>query len=215
MTQHLYGPQNTQFLIDHLGEVELLDPALSGTIDAGRIAVAGHSAGSGVVMVNAGAWQQWKPTAPQYRARDDRPIAFLATGVVGPSYAGWDFGFQSPGPHPAITEHSFVDIDRPFMFITGVGDETGEPPETRLTPWLTSVPGNKVLVWNTEVEAVHETMNIHKCDTPARADHCEWIGSAGLAFLDAVVRERPEAQEWMRSGALKVLSEGAIELQRR
>jgi hypothetical protein len=91
----------------------------------------------------------------------------------------------------------------------------GEPTETRLTAWLTSVPGNKVLLWDTEPEAVHETMNIHKDNTPLRADHCEWIGSAGLAFLDAVVRQRPEAEEWMRSDALKILSGGAIELHRR
>ena len=215
VTQNLYGPQNTHFLINHFPDIEALDPALSGMLDGDKIVVAGHSAGSGVALVNAGAWKQWKPTAPEYRERNDAPIAFLATGVVGPMYAGWNTGFQSPGTHPGITEHSFVDIDRPFMFITGVGDETGEPPEARVTAWLTSVPGNKVLVWDTVAEAVHETMDIDKCDTAVRADHCEWIGSAGLAFLDAVVRRRPEAQEWMRSNALEVLSSGAIELHRR
>jgi hypothetical protein len=36
-----------------------------------------------------------------------------------------------------------------------------------------------------------------------------------LAFLDAVVRQRREAKEWLRSNALEVLSGGAIELHRR
>jgi hypothetical protein len=64
-------------------------------------------------------------------------------------------------------------------------------------------------------EAVHETMDVDKCDTPLRADHCRWIASTGLAFLDALVRERDEAKEWLRSNALEVLSGGAIELHRR
>jgi hypothetical protein len=215
MTQVRYGPQNTHFLIRHLADVEALDPALAGMLDVDMIVVAGHSAGTTAVLANAGAWQQWMPGAPRYDERNDAPIAFLATGVQGPMYAGFQAGFQSPGTHRAIAEHSFVGIDRPFMFITGVGDKTGEPPEARVTAWLTAAPGGKALVWDTVAEAVHETMDIDRCDTPLRADHCAWIGSAGLAFLDAIVRQRPEAQAWMRSNALEVLSGGEIEIHRR
>jgi predicted dienelactone hydrolase len=215
MTQYRYGPQNTHFLISHFTDIEGLDPALAGMLDATKIVVAGHSAGTTAVLANAGAWQQWEPDGPRYYERNDAPIAFLATGVQGPMYAGFGSGFQSPGSHRGTAEHSFAGIDRPFMFITGVGDETGEPPETRVTAWLTSLPGDKVLVWNTVAEAVHETMDIHKCNTPVRTDHCTWIASAGLAFLDAVIRHHPEAQEWMRSNALEVLSGGAIEIHRR
>jgi hypothetical protein len=215
VTQARYGPQNTHFLISHLSDIEALDPALAGMLDADLIVVAGHSAGSAAVLANAGAWQQWLPGGPQYNERNDAPIGFLATGVMGPMYAGFPLGFQSPGTHRASTEHSFAGIERPFMFITGVGDRTGEPPEARVSAWLTSAPGNKALVWDTVTEAVHETMDIDKCDTPLRADHCRWLASAGLAFLDALVRERDEAKEWLRSNALEVLSGGAIELHRR
>jgi hypothetical protein len=178
--------------------------------------VAGHSAGTTAVLANAGAWQQWAP-GYRYDERNDIPIAFMATGVQGPMYAGFGSGFQSPGSQRGIREHSFAGLDRPFLFITGVGDETGEPPETRVTAWLTSRPGNKVLVWDTVAEAVHETMDINdnKCDTPVRAAHCEWLGAAGLAFLDAVVRQRPEAEEWISSNALEKVSGGAIEIHRR
>ena len=58
--------------------------------------------------------------------------------------------------------------------------------------------------------AVHETMDIDKCDTAVRSDHCRWIGSAGLAFLDAVVRGRPAAQQWLDSDAYRVLVDGAV-----
>ena len=215
VTQFRYGPQNIHYLISHLPDLEALDPALAGLLDANKIVVAGHSAGSATVLAVAGASQQWKPNGQQYADRNDAPIAFLATGVQGPMYAGFNSGFQSPGTSTAIRQHSFTGIDRPFLFITGVGDETGEPPEARVTAWLTSAPGSKALVWNTVAEAVHETMNINRCDTTVRAAHCEWIASAGLAFLDAEVRHRPEAEEWIGSNALQVLSGGAIELHRR
>ncbi len=212
MTQFRYGPQTTHFLIAHLPEVEALNSALAGLLDPARIVVAGHSAGSTAVLANAGAWQQWSPGALRYAERAEAPVAFLATGVQGPGYAGFHSGFQSPGPHSGITGHSFAGIDRPFLFISGVGDETGEPPEARATAWLTSAPGYKGLVWDTDPRAVHETMDVHRCDPPVPASHCDWIASAGLAFLDAVVRQRPEAEAWMRSNALEVLSGGAIEL---
>jgi hypothetical protein len=58
-------------------------------------------------------------------------------------------------------------------------------------------------------------MDIHRCDTPVQNKHCHFIASAGVAFLDAVVRGRQEAREWIQSDALRVLSSGAIEIHRR
>jgi hypothetical protein len=58
-------------------------------------------------------------------------------------------------------------------------------------------------------------MDIQKCDTPLRASHCELIKSAGVAFLDAIVRERPEAIAWVKSNNLKNISNTQIELHRR
>jgi len=206
VTQMRFGPQNTHFLIDNLARIQAAHPALSGQLDQTKIVVAGHSAGTTTVLANAGAFQQWVTNGTRYVERDDRPIAFLASGPQGPMYAGFNSGFQTT---------SFANIDRPFMFITGVGDETGEPIPTRVTGWITSIPGNKALVWDTDPGAVHETMDINKCDTAVQNNHCRWLASAGVAFLDAVVRERPEAREWVASNALNLLSGGAIELHRR
>lgn len=215
ITQARFGPQNTHYLIDHLADVEALDPALAGLLDAEKIVVAGHSAGSTSVLANAGAWQQWRASGPRYDERDDRPIAFLASGVQGPMFADFKTGFQGTSAFDPRELSSYAGIDRPFMFITGVGDETGEPPEGRATAWLTAQPGNKYLVWDTNPEAVHETMDIHKCNTPVRENHCAWIGSTGLAFLDAIVRQRREAEDWLASNSLSLLSGGEIELHRR
>ena len=216
IAQLIYGPQNTHFLIDHLDDLAALDPALTGLLDPERIVVAGHSAGSTVALANAGARQQFVDGGPLYDERDDAPVAFLATGVQGPMFAGFHSGFQPAAPE--LDVHSFTGIDRPFMFITGVGDETGEPPESRVTAWLTAQgTGDMYLSWDTDHRAVHETMDIDvdKCDTAVRSDHCRWIGSAGLAFLDAIVRQRPEARQWLDSDAYRVLTGDAIELHNR
>jgi hypothetical protein len=141
---------------------------------------------------------------PSHGEADPRPIAFLAAAPQGPAYAGFRSGFDE--------ERGFVDIERPLLLITGKGDETGEPVPTRLTAWITSQPGRKSLVWDTDPEAVHGTMNRAQCETPVQADHCDWLASAGVAWLDAVVRNRREAQEWLDSDALATLTQGAIEL---
>ena len=205
VAQMRYGPENVHFIIDRLDEIAAARPILHGRFDVSKIVVAGHSAGTTTVLATAGARQRW--TDEVYEETDDRPIAFLATAPMGPTYAGFRSGFDE--------EESFLELSRPLLFVTGMGDETGEPLPTRLTAWLTSQRGDKALAWDTEPEAVHETMNIHKCDTALQDDHCEWIGSLGVAYLDAVVRHRPEAVEWMRSDAFEIATSGAIELHRR
>jgi hypothetical protein len=51
-------------------------------------------------------------------------------------------------------------------------------------------------------------MDIHRCDTPVRADHCRWLATTGLAWLDAVVRDRREVSEWLAEDALATLTGG-------
>jgi hypothetical protein len=207
VTQFRYGPQSVHFLIDSFAAIEAADLALNGLLDETRIVIGGHSAGSTDVLTSAGAWQRWVKGGTKYDEHDDRPIAFMASGVQGPMYAAFNSGFQS---------ESYTAIDgRPFLFITGFGDTNGNPAESRVTGWLRSTAGDKFLSWDTETEAVHETMNIHKCDTPLRLDHCTWIGSAGLAFVDAYVRGRQEAIDWLASDAYETLTGGAIELHER
>jgi hypothetical protein len=159
------------------------------------------------------AWQQWSIDLPNrsipgpiYRERIDGIVAFMGSGMQGPMYAGFKSGFQ-PG--------SFYDIDRPLLVITGKGDESGEPSESRTSSWLTSEPGSKYLSWDIEIEAEHETMNVNTCGSPLQSNHCRWITSLGIAYVDAFVRQRPEAIAWLASDSYSTLTGGAIELHRR
>ncbi len=205
IAQARVGPMNVRYIIDDLS---IIETTIGVNIDASKIAVAGHSAGTIAVFSNAGAWQRWKPNGPIYSERDDRPVAFFATGPQGTMYANYLLaGFQSGD--------SFEPIDRPLALVTGVGDRTGEPPESRITAWLKSMQGNKYLSYDTNPAAVHETMNINVCDSDIQNLHCTWIASFGLAYFDAVLRERREAITWLQSDAYQILTNGEIELHRR
>lgn len=208
-----FGPQTAVFVLDSLAAVEAMVPELAGRLDATRVVMAGHSAGSPVPLTLAGAVRVFH--SGLHRDGDPRPMAFLATGPHGPDYAAFQSGFR---------EDSFHEIDsRPFLWITGRGDETGavgadnhEPSEARAAGWLTSTRGNKLLSWDNDEVALHETMDIHKCDqTPVQRAHCDAFAMLGVAFLDAHVRLRPAAVTYLASSAYDTLNAGVIELHRR
>jgi len=59
-------------------------------------------------------------------------------------------------------------------------------------------------------------MDIHKCDqSDVQRTHCDAFAMLGVAFLDAVVRLRPEAVAYLASPAYDTLNAGVIELHRR
>ena len=214
IAQVVFGPKTAVFVLESLPAIEALVPDLAGRLDVTRVIMAGHSAGSPVPLVLAGAVRVFD-SGKRYRNGDPRPVAFLATGPHGPDYASFRDGFR---------EDSFHEIDsRPFLWISGRGDETGavgasnhEPSEARTAAWLTSTRGGKYLSWDNDEVAVHESMDIHKCDqSDVQRTHCDAFAMLGVAFLDAVVRLRPEAIAYLASPAYDTLNAGVIELHRR
>jgi hypothetical protein len=203
----LYGPGNTDFLIESFPQLASLHPPLTGLLDCDRVVVAGWSGGSTIALANAGAPRQFVPGGPIYQQKTRRPIGFFAMSAQGPDHAGFGGGFDS---------ESYDQIDaRPFVTFTGKGDTNGKPSEARATAWLRSAPGQKFLSFDRAPNARHGTMNLSLCLTSLQASHCAWMESAGLAFLDAVTRHRSEAIEWLASDAYLILSAGEIELHRR
>lgn len=201
LSQFRYGPQNTQFVLDRL---PLLPAPIARMFDLSRVAVAGHSAGSAAVQANAGAWQQWG--SHRYSERVEGVRAFMGSGMQGPTYAGFGNGFQ---------HDSYYGIDRPMLTITGRGDYTGEPSASKASSFLMSARNDKFLSWATALEALHETMNINTCGGPIRTWHCRWFEPLGIAFMDAYLRDRPEALEWLASDAYTRLTLGTVDLSRR
>lgn len=203
----LYGPANTDFLISRFAQLASLHPPLSGLMDSGRVVVAGWSGGSTIALGNAGAARQFDPSGPVYDQKTDQPIAFFGIATMGPDYAGFDGGFSSES-------YDLID-ERPFITFTGKGDTNGKPSEARTTAWRRSAAGNKFISYDTVLTVTHGTVNISECNTAIRVVHCEWMKSAGLAFLDAVTQNRAAAKLWLASDAYETLTSGKIEFHRR
>ena len=174
----------------------------AGRIDPARIVYAGHSAGSGGVLMVDGAPRDF---AGQLVALPDpRPVAFLANSPQGPG----DEGF---------VEASFAGCARPTLVNTGVGDDTNVLGVNRARSFDLMPPGDKFRLYVREPAARHTTFdqNGDACATysaqqgldPARCDlYRQWIASAALAFLDAYARDSAAARAYLASANLAVLA---------
>jgi hypothetical protein len=195
-------------------------------VDLARVAVGGHSAGSGGLLTLAGARRIFvdDPIA----LVDERPVAFLAFSPQQPGSEGFfDTRFGKP-------RHSWTDVRRPVLVATGDGDSTCDPgPEPgscvgdtpygrRIAFHRFSADGNKYLLYLHDADAFHTLfqLNADKCSLPeVDAARCgemiRWLSSAALAFLDGHVRGLPAALEWLQSNRIESASGGIAEWQRK
>jgi hypothetical protein len=197
-----------------------------GQIDIERVAVGGHSAGSGGALTVAGAKRIF--VGAPVEISDPRPVAFLAFSPQQPGSEGFfDTRFQKQ-------RHSWTDVHRPVLTATGDGDSTCNPgPEVgscigdtpfgrRIGHQRMPADGNKYHLYLHTAEAFHTLfeLNAAKCPElgvdPQRCDEAvRWLSSAGLAFLDAHVRQVPLALQWLQSNRIEVASSGVAEWQRK
>jgi hypothetical protein len=232
---HIYGTKNVAQMASLLqqfprGELPSgILPGFSGTLDLNKIVVGGWAGGTEAVMNIAGAPQSWGgvDNSPKYNFPSltaPGVMAFFADSPRGQTWALYnDSGFQ---------DDSFYSIDsRPFMFFTGRSDLTpGYSSDgavlARPTAWFSSMPGNKYLAFtrspNTDTTGPnHSTMALENnsdekgCASVVQQQHCDWLESAGVAYLDAVVMKYPAAASWMASDAFSILTGGLVDLNRR
>jgi poly(3-hydroxybutyrate) depolymerase len=211
-----------------LDEVDRLaaTPQLRGQIDTGKVAVGGHSAGSGGAQTVAGAKRNFFGTAGVLS--DPRPIAFLAFSPQQPGSSGF---FDTHFQHAV---HSWIDMQRPVLTATGDGDDSCDPtPMPGIcvgdTPFgrrigFQRMPanGNKYQLYIHDADAFHVLFELNAAKCPqmnvdaAKCDEIvRWLSSAGLAFLDGHVRQLPAALQWLRSDRIEVASGGVAEWQRK
>lgn len=221
----IYGPENTDFLLQP-GELaaiqaEIANAGFQGTIDTANVGVAGHSAGTSIVLANAGARRRFTPGGPLHNQKSLGPDAFLAMAPFGPDNAGfyyspsWSFG--------GFDGKRFAFIDsRPLLSITGTGDEgpnvgdTGEEviSEARTFAFRQAQPGDKFLSWNTEDDATHGTMALDDCPVELES-YCVANGNLVLAFFDAYLRGKQAAVDWLATDGHQIYTSSDIELHRR
>jgi len=209
-----------------INELEALAQGqLRGQIDVLKIAVGGHSAGSGGALMIGGALRRF--SGGPVDLSDPRPIAFLAFSPQQPGSDGFfDTSFDN-------AEHSWKHIERPALVITGDGDSTcnpgvepgsciGDTPFGRRIAFGRMPPGNKYHLYIHDEQAFHTLFELStdKCSEPrinvnqAKCDEiARWLKSTALAFLDAQVRNDLFALLWLRSDNVVAASRDIAEWQ--
>jgi hypothetical protein len=198
---------------------------LGGQIDVLKIAVGGHSAGSGGALMIGGALRRFG--GDPVDLSDPRPIAFLA---FSPQQPGSDGFFDTSFDH---AEHSWKHIERPALVITGDGDSTcnpgvepgsciGDTPFGRRIAFGRMPRGNKYHLYVHDEQAFHTLFELStdKCSEPrinvnqAKCDEiARWLKSTALAFLEAQVRNDLFALLWLRSDNIAAASRDIAEWQ--
>lgn len=191
---------------------------LQGRIDLARIAVGGHSAGSGGALSIAGAARLFTPVPPPSILADPRPAAFLAFSPQGPGSEGF---FETDFRQPST---SWDGINRPVLIASGDGDNTcgmvsecldGDTPFRRQIAFERMMPGNKFQVYLKDTDTYHGFFGSLSNNCVAKgvaAAKCaafeSWLSATAVAFLDAKLRGIPAAQFWLANGLIEVASGG-------
>lgn len=207
---HWDRPHDAARVFDFI-EAQAASGPWAGRIDAARIVYAGHSAGSGGVLMVDGAPRDY--AGQLVTLSDPRPIAFLANSPQGPG----DEGF---------VEASFGGCARPTLVNTGVGDDTNVLGVNRARAFDFMPAGDKFRFYLLEPAARHATFdqNGDACATYSGqqgldAGRCptyqRWLASSALAFLDAYARDSAAARAYLASDNLTVLTAGAATWDRR
>jgi hypothetical protein len=217
-------PHDIRTVLDELERLAVGD--FAGQIDIERIAVGGHSAGSGGALTVAGAWRSFGG-APM-TISDPRPVAFLAYSPQQPGSEGFfDTRFGEP-------RHSWFDITRPVLLASGDGDSTcspgpepgscvGDTPHGRRIPFQRMPASqNKYQLYVHEADAFHTLFQLNGAKCPqlgVDAQRCDdivrWLTSTTLAFLDAHLRQHAQALQWLQSDRIGTASGGVAEWQRK
>lgn len=178
-------------------DAELATQTGQDLIDENAIALAGHSSGSGAVLTLAGAQRDFKGIP--YALSDARPQSFLA------------FSAQGPSPDDGFTSTSWETVDnRPVLTATGLNDTSaGQSAANRRVPHVTMPPGGRYRFFIDHADASHSMINLNAATPNPEVE--EWLKAAVLAFVDATLREIPEAQAYINSQNLTLFSVGVAD----
>lgn len=202
-------PFDIKAILDGLAQLNAAPGPLRGRIDLGRVAVGGHSAGSAGTLSVAGAGREFR--GKRYDGStfsDPRPKAFVA---LSPSAPGLSFMFDRVFNDETT---SYSNLTRPVLFVTGKGDAHEQFPHGRRIPYELSPAGDKYRVWVNDVVFSHSAYgdDLDTCGEGVKAKVCApfraMIMSTVLAFLDAYVEQRPQAQRYLQNGYMTQVMKG-------
>lgn len=208
-------PYDIKAVIDELERQNRTGP-LRGRIDLDRIAVAGHSAGSSGTLSVAGAAREFsgKRYGASYFA-DPRPKAFIA---LSPSAPGLSFMFDQSFDDEST---SWDKIQRPVLWVTGLGDSHEQFPHGRRIGFGYLPAGDKFRLWVNDVSFGHSAFgdDFDTCGDGVPARKCTpfqaMLTSVVRAFLDAYLDRRPQAITYLQNGYIAQTAKDLLEWTKR
>lgn len=205
-------PYDIKAILDELTRQNRAGP-LRGRIDLDRIAVAGHSAGSGGTLSVAGAVREI--AGKRYGATffaDPRPKAFIALSPSCPGISAmFDRSFNDEST-------SWDNIQRPVLMVTGAGDAHEQFPMGRRIAFTYLPPGDKFRLWVNDVAFSHSAYgdDFETCgDGGVTQRKCEpfraLVSSTVRAFLDAYLERKPQAITYLQNGYAAQVAKDLVE----
>ena len=184
-------PRDVATLIANLAMIESLLAPLGIVLDETKIVMAGHSAGAGGTLVLAGAGRRMGPDMHFFPELGEAPLAYAPIAYMA-------FSPQGPGSE-GFEDTSFDAMQAaPILTATGSGDDAGgEDPLVRREAHYHMMPaGDRHQLYVCDTRFKHTNYSLER---PAPRAFKELLIGAALAHLDASMRGRSEAIDWLAS----------------
>ena len=186
---------DVELTIDKLNELNLSNSVWNGKLDASRIAIVGHSFGAHTALAAAG--MRFVPRVGEpFEIREPRIRAAVALSPPGPSRPGYE-------------RETFSEITVPVLHMTGTQDVSRisdtQPSDrrkafdhiTQADQYLLTLTGGDHMVFSGR-----DGTRGNRTKDPAFQ---LLIRSGVVAFLDAYLRDRPDALQWLLAGGYRGL----------
>ena len=195
--------RSTDAIANALGAGFLIDPA--------RVGLAGHSAGAMTTQAAAGV-----SFTPQRRARAARAISVPIPGISAFAVISGQ-GTTAP----SLNENSWAEIDRPMLVVAGSRDTSPVskeiPPASRRHPYeFAPADGLKFLLYieGATHDSYQGSVNAQflREEKPENAEWIERVTTLSVvALMDAYIRRDPDAERWLKAGAVREIPGGILE----
>jgi predicted dienelactone hydrolase len=187
-------PNDAKAVLDKLS---MIASVAGVTIDTNRLGVLGHSGGAHAVMALSGSVTDVSQSVHDMPMREPRFRAYVANSPQGIGHIG-------------MIATSWDRIAVPMLVQTGKADNhNGELVSERLEAYEHLRGPDAYLHYVDSAAANHEFFSL---SDPVPAGEQTYVAATALAFLDAYVRERKEAIDWLASDALSKATNGVSTL---
>lgn len=193
-------------ILNHLDQLDALEPGLAHRVDRERIAIAGHSFGAFTAQQFGGAAAVDPDSGERVEGRDPRVRAVVALSPPGEMFG-------------VINHQSWTEMDTPMLATTGTWDVDGR----FVTEWRqhalsydSARPGRNWLLVN---EGADHYLGNLICRTgrrqPPQTDALRMVNAMSVTFLNAFVRDDDAARAFLDTRPLQNLTGGFARLDHR